>query len=149
MATIATIPRISAQALSERMLREGETQNPTLAIVDVREDDYIGGHIKGAINIPNHQLDVMMPTLVRRLKDKHTVIFHCALSQVRGPSAALKYLRERDGLLRVLGEKVKGESEGPAGQKVYVLDQGFEGWQRVFGEDEQLTEGFSKELWRD
>lgn len=41
----------------------------------------------------------MLPTLVRQLRDKDTVIFHCALSQQRGPNAALRYLRERDRIL--------------------------------------------------
>jgi Cdc25 family phosphatase len=45
-----------------------------------------------------------MPELVRKLKDKDTVVFHCALSQQRGPSAALLYLRERE---RLLGASVK------------------------------------------
>lgn len=84
-----------------------------------------------------------MATLVRNLKDKKTVVFHCALSQIRGPSAALKYLRERDGLLRAMGETPKGAE----GQEVLVLDGGFQGWQEVYGTDERLTEGYRKELW--
>lgn len=105
--------------------------------------DYIGGHIKGSTNIPSRQLDAMMPTLVRRLKDKDTVVFHCALSQQRGPSAALRYLRERDGALKALGEEAKAD------QTVCVLDRGFTGWQEEYGEDERLTEGYRKELWVD
>lgn len=77
----------------------------------------------------------MMPTLVRRLKDKEVVVFHCMLSQQRGPAAALRYLRER-------GAGAAGE--GPV---VYVLDRGFTGWQEVYAEDERLTEGYRKELW--
>lgn len=84
----------------------------------------------------------MMPTLVRKLKDKRTVIFHCALSQQRGPSAALKYLREKDGLLKSLGEESAG-----SGQEVFVLDRGFVGWQQVYGDDERLTEAYVKDLW--
>lgn len=84
-----------------------------------------------------------MPTLVRRLQDKKTVVFHCALSQQRGPSAALKYLREKDGSLRSLGV---GE-EIAAEQEVYVLDRGFVGWQQVYGDDERLTEGYVKDIW--
>lgn len=86
-----------------------------------------------------------MPTLVRRLKDKKTVVFHCLLSQIRGPSAALKYLRQRDGLLRALGEKELDETE----QEVVVLERGFSGWQEVYATDERLTEGYRKELWED
>lgn len=33
-------------------------------------------------------------------------------------------------------------------QKVYVLDQGFVGWQERFGEDPRLTEGYRKEIWK-
>lgn len=102
--------------------------------------DYVGGHIKGCTNIPSVQLDAMMPTLVRKLKDTKTVVFHCALSQQRGPSAALKYLREKDILS-------KREGEGAVEQEVLVLDRGFEGWQRVYGEDERLTEGYVKDIW--
>lgn len=105
--------------------------------------DHIGGHIRGSTNIPIGQLDAMMPTLVRRLQDKKTVVFHCALSQQRGPSAALKYLRERDGLLRSLG----GGEAIAAEQEVYVLDRGFVGWQQVYGDDERLTEGYVKDIW--
>lgn len=87
-----------------------------------------------------------MPTLVRKLQDKETVVFHCALSQQRGPSAALKYMREREGLLDRLGDKnTEGDKKQ---QKVFVLDRGFVGWQEVFGEDERLTEGYRKDVWK-
>ncbi|KAF4974788.1 hypothetical protein FZEAL_8342 [Fusarium zealandicum] len=143
MTTIATLKRLSAKSLSEKMLEEVNAADPTFAIIDVRDNDYIGGHIKGGTNIPAHTLDTMMPTLVRRLKDKKTVVFHCMLSQQRGPGAALKYLRERDGLLRTMGEEPRGEEA----QQVFVLDRGFTAWQEVYGEDERLTEGYVKDLW--
>ncbi|RBR12795.1 uncharacterized protein FIESC28_08497 [Fusarium coffeatum] len=140
MTTIASLKRLSAKSLSEKILEEVNATDPTFAVIDVRDNDYIGGHIKGCTNIPAHTLEAMLPTLVRRLKDKKTVVFHCALSQQRGPSAALKYLRERDGLLRSMGEEAKE-------QDVYVLDRGFTGWQEIYGEDERLTEGYVKDLW--
>lgn len=83
-----------------------------------------------------------MPTLVRKLADKDTVVFHCALSQQRGPSAALKYIREKDEMLNRVGA-----GEGKKEQKVFVLDRGFVGWQEVFGTDERLTEAYVKDLW--
>ncbi|ROT42968.1 Rhodanese-like protein, partial [Sodiomyces alkalinus F11] len=113
------------------------------SVVDVRDDDYIGGHIKGCINVPSRSLDAMMPSLVRRLQDKKTVVFHCALSQQRGPSAALQYLRERNQIVK----PGTGAADVNLNQTVYVLDRGFVGWQETYGEDERLTEGYVKELW--
>lgn len=47
-------------------------------------------------------------------------------------------------------EDVEEEGKnGKAEQKVFILDQGFVGWQEKYGEDERLTEGYSKALWMD
>ncbi len=107
--------------------------------------------------MPSNTLDAQLPTLVRQLQDKETVVFHCALSQQRGPSAALQYIRERERMLPSLekdktaaAEKDKdGEQKTakPVQQKVYVLDRGFVGWQELYGTDERLTEAYRKELW--
>ncbi|KAL1840074.1 hypothetical protein VTJ49DRAFT_809 [Mycothermus thermophilus] len=101
MATIGTLERVTAASLSKILLaaQEAPAAAPNIAIIDVRDDDYIGGHIKGSRNVPSRTLDYMLPTLVRQLQDKDTVVFHCALSQQRGPSAALRYIRERERLL--------------------------------------------------
>ncbi|RKF78924.1 CDC25-like phosphatase YCH1 [Golovinomyces cichoracearum] len=143
MAISMTIPRIASKELARILLSEidgsatveGSLIPSKIAVVDVRDEDYIGGHIKNSINVPSTTLVIAMPELVRKLQDKELVVFHCALSQQRGPRAALHYLRERDKL-----------SESP-GQNVFILDQGFVGWQREFGEDTRLTEGFKKQLW--
>lgn len=88
-----------------------------------------------------------MPTLLRKLADKETVVFHCALSQQRGPSAALRYLREREAQQQ---QRHGGEDNLDVDkQKVYVLDRGFVGWQEVYGPDERLTEAWRKELWEE
>lgn len=95
--------------------------------------------------MPSPSLDYRLPELVRSLKDKETVVFHCALSQQRGPGAALRYLRERerlgllegedDGKKDVVKKGVEGgnedgaEAEKKVQQKVYVLDGGFVKWQ--------------------
>ena len=99
----------------------------------------------------------MMPTLVRQLQDKATVVFHCALSQQRGPGAALKYMRERERMFPAGVKQTLAAEESESAQKdkivaqqtVYVLDRGFVGWQEVYGEDERLTENYRKELWQD
>ena len=125
---IATLPRISKENLAE-MLR---SRPSNLAIIDVRDSDYIGGHIKGCQNVPVHQHDFRMPELVRTLRDKDTVVFHCALSQQRGPSSALRYLRERDAknAKGEVGVRKDGEDLS-AGQKVFVLEGGFVKWQEA------------------
>ncbi|KAA8564183.1 hypothetical protein MFRU_065g00270 [Monilinia fructicola] len=173
--TIGTVPRLSSKALSDILLSHASSNldapsaPQNLAIIDVRDDDHIGGHIKHSTHIPSSTLDYKIPELVRKLKDKDTVVFHCALSQQRGPSAALRYIRERERLMGagVVGkamEKNKEENTEKKAddgdwedivedtekkeQKVYVLDRGFVGWQEIYGEDTRLTEGYRKEIWQ-
>ncbi|KAL2164799.1 hypothetical protein VTH06DRAFT_95 [Thermothelomyces fergusii] len=163
MATIGTLERLSAASLSKLLLAAQEATTAggqAIAVVDVRDDDYIGGHIKGSVNVPSRTLDAMLPTLVRQLQDKETVVFHCALSQQRGPAAALRYIRERERILSASKKAARppetdgaaagaGPAEGDAAkeQKVFVLDRGFVGWQEAYGTDERLTEDYRKELW--
>jgi rhodanese-related sulfurtransferase len=143
---ISTLPHITREFLAS-LLKE---QHPSLAIIDVRDNDYIGGHIAGGTNVPSNTHDFKMPELVRTLQDKETVVFHCALSQQRGPKAALRYLRERErmGGKGAEGKTEEGEKEGEGevevvegkegkegvkvkGQTVYVLEGGFVKWQEV------------------
>ncbi|CAK7214407.1 hypothetical protein SBRCBS47491_002132 [Sporothrix bragantina] len=140
MATIGSLKYISAAQLADR-IRAGAN---SLAVVDVRDDDYIGGHILGSLHFASGSLDATLPTLLRKLQDSETVVFHCALSQQRGPSAALKYLRE----VAAQENKASGGIVPSKPQTVYVLDRGFVGWQEVYGEDKELTEGYRKELWK-
>lgn len=123
--------------------------------------DHIGGHIKGSRWVPSHKFEEWLPTLLRQLEDTKTVVFHCALSKQRGPSAALRYIREREA--RLGEESVEApagtgtqepaeEEEGkktPVAQKVCVLRGGFQKWQEVHGPNEQLTEAYVKDLWED
>ncbi|KAL4807246.1 Rhodanese-like domain-containing protein [Aspergillus unguis] len=137
---IATLPRMSREALSALLL---STSTPSkLAIIDVRDSDHIGGHIHTSTWVPSSSLDVRMPELVRTLQDKEKVVFHCALSQQRGPSAALRYARERE---RMLG----GEGEESHKQEVFVLEGGFVQWQEKYGKDVRLTEAYVEDIWQE
>src|SRR6201996_4721979 len=102
--TIASLPHLSRESLASRLLSLSQpVSSSSIAIVDVRGSDYIGGHIRGCLNVPSSDLDWRTPELVRTLKEKEIVVFHCALSQQRGPAAALRYLRERERLLGASG----------------------------------------------
>ncbi|KAG8531695.1 uncharacterized protein KY384_003327 [Bacidia gigantensis] len=159
--SIATLKRISAPDLRTLLL---SPKASTLSVIDVRDDDYIGGHISSSIHAPTNTHDHKIPELVRKLADQEIVVFHCALSQQRGPGAALRYMRERQargekGELSggVMTETKKGGNETvevsdpkKGEQEVYVLDRGFVGWvQQGYGRDQKLTEGFRKEVWED
>lgn len=90
--------------------------------------------------MPSAYLDVRLPELLRTLKDKEKVVFHCALSQQRGPSAALRYARERERTL---------SPEEYQKQEVYVLEGGFVKWQEKYGKDKQLTEAYVEDIWQE
>ncbi|KUL89150.1 hypothetical protein ZTR_05981 [Talaromyces verruculosus] len=136
--TIGTLPRMSRDVLSSLLL---STSTPSkLAIIDVRDSDHVGGHIHTSTWVPSSSLDYRMPELVRTLADKEKVVFHCALSQQRGPSAALRYARERERTLGVEESKK---------QEVYVLEGGFVQWQEKFGNDTRLTKEYVEDIWRE
>ncbi|KAI9037971.1 phosphatase YCH1 [Aspergillus affinis] len=136
--SIATLPRMSRDALSALLLSASSPSK--LAIIDVRDSDHIGGHIHSSTWIPSSSLDHRMPELVRKLADKEKVVFHCALSQQRGPSAALRYARERESTL--------GAEESKK-QDVYVLEGGFVQWQEKYGKDTRLTEAYVEDIWQE
>ncbi|KAG6354089.1 hypothetical protein INS49_005060 [Diaporthe citri] len=175
--TVANLPRMEVTALSQELLALKSPDN-SIAVIDVRDGDHIGGHIKGSRWVPSHQFEEWLPTLLRQLEDTKTVVFHCALSKQRGPSAALRYIREReekfgeDSVAAPEGTGVPGqqasaaaapqagEQEGqqhgdgaakavPVAQKVCVLRGGFQRWQESHGPDERLTEAYVKDLWED
>ncbi|KAI1299015.1 Rhodanese-like domain-containing protein [Xylaria venustula] len=163
--TLSSLERITAPKLAEMLLASSAAGKDgvggassdgkgkgSIAIVDVRDDDHIGGHIRTSLHFPSRSLDATMPTLLRKLADKDTVVFHCALSQQRGPSAALQYLREKEAAAAHSSGGGSGGSKESAEkkkQKVYILDRGFVGWQEVYGPDERLTEAWRKELWEE
>jgi len=62
----------------------------TFQIVDVRDDDYIGGHIPGCLNVPSRIFSFRVEDLVDEFKDNEAVVFTCALSQQRGPTVSCR-----------------------------------------------------------
>lgn len=163
--TLSSLRFIKPAVLAESLRTPSTASN--LAIIDVRDDDHIGGHIKSSQWIPSHQLDVKIPELLRTLRDKDQVIFHCMLSQQRGPKAALTYARAKayeEEKRKRRGDSgghepnetnaTKSDSERAAdvrgkigGQEICVLEGGFGSWQSLYGEDKAMTENYQKDLW--
>ncbi|OLL22789.1 CDC25-like phosphatase YCH1 [Neolecta irregularis DAH-3] len=110
-------------------------QDPTsdVVVVDVRDDDYIGGHISKSLHYPSSKLSETFPQLTDKLLPRKKVVFHCLLSQQRGPTAAKRYLEQ-------LG------NNNPE-QKVYILAGGFSNWQKEYGSDSTVTKNYHKALW--
>ena len=127
--TIANLPRISREELADVI----RTKSSKLSIIDVRDSDYIGGHIINCQNVPTSTHDYRMPELVRTLRDQDIVVFHCVLSQQRGPGSALRYLRDRERMNEKgeVGAREDGEDLIKK-QRVVVLDGGFSKWQEVW-----------------
>ena len=124
--TVANLPYISREELAKLV----KAKTPGLTVIDVRDSDFVGGHIVGCINVPVNTHDYRMPELVRTLKKQNTIVFHCALSQQRGPSSALNYCRERERMSEK-GELGIADDGGDLKQRVYVLEGGFVKWQEV------------------
>ncbi|EJU03183.1 Rhodanese-like protein [Dacryopinax primogenitus] len=117
-----------------KKLLSSTTDKPT--VVDVRDDDYLGGHIVQCLHYPSSRFHSDVHSLVEELKDEHVVVFHCALSQQRGPKAARIYAETRAILLPEAAE-----------QKVVVLRGGFMQFQAEFRNEPHLFEDFRPELW--
>lgn len=114
-------PRRLAPSDLAEILRD-ESVKPPL-IIDVRDADFAGGHIRGAINIPEDGFldDDDVDALVSQYCKEDRIVFHCMMSQVRGPSCARRFMSRMAVVL-----------EGVAHQpNVLVLAGGYELFSRV------------------
>lgn len=157
LVTISSLKFIKPADLANS-LRQSETASK-IAVIDVRDNDHLGGNIRGSQWIPIDRLDARIPELLRVNKEKDRVVFHCMLSQQRGPKAALMYARakayevekqkaERDPESETHESKEIEQGSGKiGGQEVCVLEGGFDNWRRFYGEDVKLTNDYIKDLW--
>lgn len=145
--TAADLQQLTPSELAALLLDPATASK--VAVIDVRDSDHIGGHVAGSHWVPTSELDTRIPELVRLHRHKDQVVFHCMLSQQRGPASALKFMRAVQGAA-LKEEKVQqqGRQEGNlTWPRVYVLEGGFGVWASRYGEDARLTEGFVKDLW--
>ncbi|KAF8158058.1 Rhodanese-like domain-containing protein [Crassisporium funariophilum] len=119
------------------LMKSGKVPQKDFLVVDVRDEDYAGGNIKGSLNQPSAEFLMNVDGLVKKTKDVPVVIFHCALSQVRGPKAARIYAETRRNAL--------GKSDIP--HEVIVLRDGFTQFQVKYKDDPELVENWDKDVW--
>ncbi|CAE6458234.1 unnamed protein product [Rhizoctonia solani] len=129
---------ISPIELSE-LMKSGKEPMKDYTIVDVRDDDFLGGNIVGCVRAPSSKYLTTVDDLISKTKDVPKMIFHCALSQQRGPKAARIYAETRNNRLN--------PGETPT-QEIFVLRGGFTEFQRLFKDDPVLVEKWRKEVWQ-
>ncbi|KAK6152362.1 hypothetical protein DH2020_014997 [Rehmannia glutinosa] len=93
-------------------------RRPNIAIVDVRDDERSSdGHIAGSLHFASDTFLDKLPSLVEATKGKDTLVFHCALSQVRGPKCARRLAEYLD------------DAKDAGVKNIMVLERGYNGWE--------------------
>ena len=57
-----------------------------VAVVDVRDHDYVGGHISGSLHRPNDDFEEIVGDMADALGSAARVVFLCMTSQVTPPN---------------------------------------------------------------
>ncbi|KAE8958760.1 hypothetical protein PR003_g13780 [Phytophthora rubi] len=114
------------------ILRNPDTTSKRPLIIDVRDTDYAGGHIRSAINIPedNFMDDDDVDALVEKYKDENAIVFHCMMSQVRGPSCAKRFKARMEIVLEGINHK----------PRVLILHSGNERFERIYKGESDLID---------
>lgn len=107
-----------------------EVGDAKTVVVDVRDDDFFGGNIVGARNLPSERWTdkSVVSDLINDVKNSDTVVFHCMKSQVRGPTCARQFLAQMN------------EADMERRPTVKVLYGGFSQWRNRYHEDPSKIE---------
>jgi len=81
---------MSASDLAQLLRSDAERSG--VVVVDVRDLDRAGGHIRGSVNIHAEDFIRNAPHHAAQWRDKK-VVFHCMFSQQRGPRCARAFAR--------------------------------------------------------
>ena len=73
------------------------TERPEkVQIIDLRQADYVGGHLRGSMHIPYDKFtEQKAEELVKLLVGKKDIVFLCMYSKTLAPECASKYARTR------------------------------------------------------
>jgi len=112
---------ISPDELAELIL-EGPEDEPRAHVIDVRDEDFAGGHIPNAKHVPSASFATQVGYLAQELAGSSSLlVFHCMFSQQRGPSCANCFVRH------VADHDPNWQCD------VRVLSGGFHAWDMRFG----------------
>jgi Cdc25 family phosphatase len=135
---VAELPYITCGELAELIANSSSK----VAVIDVRDEDFVGGHIKGAINSPSEDLedDDELEALIERVcvggESKSEVVFHCMKSQERGPTCARRFKN------RLSSYDLQNV---PC---VYILQGGFEAFAAAYSQDSSLCDDVDPTMWK-
>lgn len=133
-------PKDLAQVLRSPALVAGKDY----LIIDVRQADYAGGHIKGCRNIPIEKFLDDMDHHIDTLHQIPTLYFHCMLSQVRGPKAAQRYYGALLHMQSPSAAHVSKESiRNATGQTIKIIQGGIAHFSKQYPD---LMEDFDPDL---
>lgn len=117
-----------------KLIKSDKVPGKDYLIVDVRDEDWEGGNIKGSRNCPSQRFLSEVDDLVKDTKDIPIMIFHCRLSQERGPKAARIY----EGSCNALHGMDR---------TVRVLQGGFLQFGEMYKDDPELVENWREVIW--
>lgn len=136
---LSSVKHLSPQTLKTWIVNSQTSLGDKFLVIDVRDSDHIGGNIVNSLHIPSDSFNdtMAMKSLFKTISDNNinNVVFHCMLSQQRGPRAALKF-----------GRFLESENASSI-INIYVLDGGFNYWQRLYKNDPSLMENYHSDLW--
>mmetsp|Transcript_5643 Transcript_5643/g.4932 ORF Transcript_5643/g.4932 Transcript_5643/m.4932 type:complete len:212 (-) Transcript_5643:206-841(-) len=166
---------VDYDTIDDKQLIEKLKKNASeVLIIDARdpdpeEGDYIGGNIKGAVNIPSFDFVDKLPEIItsKNLEEKKTIIFTCMMSKGRGPQIYKLYNKARDTLTKDAdkgGDDAKKDDEFSKivstiklddkcktllkDQKAFVLKGGFHGFLNYNKDTEKdLIENYNEKYW--
>lgn len=157
--TVANIKYVARETLKNWVLQGHTNLGSNFLIIDVRDSDYVGGHIIHSLHIQSSDfknqnslktLNYVLSQMIMRKAD--TIVFHCMLSQQRGPSSSMRFMRflneKKDMLQNTENESDIATLEFIDNIKICVLQGGFSKWQDLYGEDPKLTESYQKDIWK-
>lgn len=151
--TVGDMKYIEGSTLKTWILQGHTNLGSKFQVIDVRDADYVGGHIINCKHIESRKFKdgnslLTLSLLLNNLREKNqqVVVFHCMLSQQRGPSSAMRFMRYLNEKLELSNDEA--EVKFIENMKIFILRGGFGKWQESYGDDPNLTEGYEKEIWK-